>query len=218
MKRFFIAVLVISTFVFRLAYSQTPPGPTPDQALQKLVEGNQRFVDAKMKYPGQTPQRRKELTQGQHPFAAILGCSDSRVPLEVIFDQGLGDLFVVRVAGNTVDQLGLGSLEYATQVLGAPLILVLGHDQCGAVDATIKGKPLPGHIQDLANHLKPAVKLETCQKEKTPLECSINANVEFNVAQLLSSEPILAPLVKSGKLKVVGGRYDLQTGKVVLLK
>jgi len=213
----FILILIIGTFTLRPIFSQTPSSFTPDQALQKLMEGNQRYVEAKMKNPRQGAERREELTQGQNPFAVVLGCSDSRVPPEVIFDRGLGDLFVVRVAGNTVGNLGLGSIEYATQILGAPLILVLGHDQCGAVDAVLKGKPLPGHIQELADHLRPALKVEACQKEKVPLECSINANVDSNVAQLIGSGPVLAPLIKAGKLKVVGGRYDLKSGKVVLL-
>jgi carbonic anhydrase len=145
------------TLIFSISVAATsfaadaPPsgGPTPDQALQRLMEGNQRFVSGKVTHPSQSSARRSEISTGQKPFAAILSCADSRVPPELIFDQGLGDLFVVRVAGNTVNEEGLGSLEFGTKVLGAPLLLVLGHTKCGAVDAALQGKPLPGHISSV---------------------------------------------------------------------
>ncbi|MFO1518925.1 MAG: carbonic anhydrase [bacterium] len=215
MRKIFLSLVTLffvhSPLVFGDASSLTP-----DQALLKLKDGNKRFVEGKVLHPQQGTDRRTELTKGQAPFATILGCSDSRVPPEVVFDQGLGDLFIVRTAGNTFDNLALGSIEYSVAVLGSTLILVLGHDQCGAVKATMEGKPLPGHIEDIAKRIAPGLKDRTC-RIKDPLQCAIQANVEVIVAQLKDSSPILAPLVKAGKLKVVGGRYNLETGAVEML-
>jgi carbonic anhydrase len=194
------------------------PGVTPDQALQKLMEGNQRYVEGKMTHPQQGAERRKEVAQGQKPFAVILGCADSRTPPEVIFDQGLGDLFVVRAAGNVVDTMGLGSIEYATQVLGAPLIVVMGHSKCGAVDAALQKKPLPGHIQNLAEKIQGDLQGSSCKADANLLNCSIAANAQFISNELKNSEPVIAPLVKSGKVKVMSAVYDLETGKVEMMK
>jgi carbonic anhydrase len=177
------------------------------------MKGNQRFVAGKMLHPQQGADRRGALLEGQNPFAIILSCSDSRVPPEVIFDQGLADLFVVRVAGNTFTDLELGSIEYGAIVLKAPLLMVLGHDRCGAVEATLKDKPLPGHIEALAKRIKPDLKGKTCATNDK-LRCAIEANVESLVKQLQNSQPVLAPLVKEGKLVVVGARYNLETGVV----
>ncbi len=191
--------------------------PQADASLQKLSEGNKRFVEGKSIHPQQDAARRTEVAKGQKPFASILACADSRVGPEVLFDQGLGDLFVVRLAGNTIDDLALGSLEYGAAVLGSPLILVLGHESCGAVEATMQGKPVPGHIQKLVDHLKPDIQSKTPCALKTPLDCATHANVQNVAAKLRSSEPVLAPMVKEGKVKVVGGYYNLGTGKVEIL-
>lgn len=219
MRRIFCFVLV---FFFSTsagaASTETSPSLSPDQALQKLMEGNGRYVTGNKANPHQNAERRKEVAKGQSPFAVVLSCSDSRTPPEVIFDQGLGDLFVVRVAGNVLDTMGLGSIEYATQVLGAPLILVLGHSKCGAVDAAIQNKPLPGHIQALAEHIQGDLKGASCKKDSKLLECSITVNAQLIRDRLNTSEPVIAPLVKSGKVKVVSGIYDLETGKVEIMK
>lgn len=190
---------------------------TSDQALEKLMAGNQRFVAMKLNRPNQSTQRLKELTKGQQPFTAILSCSDSRVPPEIIFDQGLGDLFVVRVAGNTADAIAVGSLEYSTEILGAPLIVVLGHEKCGAVDATVSKAKVPGHIREVIAAIEPAVHNMQCE---TPdrLECGVEANVKRVVEQLRSSQPILAKRIQEGKLNILGGRYDLDTGAVEIMK
>lgn len=190
---------------------------TPDEALKKLVEGNQRFVAGTSIHPNQGEARRLEIAQGQNPFAVILGCADSRVPPKILFDQGLGDLFVVRVAGNTLDEIITGSVEYAAGVLNTPLILVLGHSKCGAVEAALKKQPLPGHIEWLANVIRGALVGSTCELKDQPT-CAIKWNVGWVVKQLRQSAPVLAPLVQSGKLKVVGGYYDLESGKVELLE
>jgi carbonic anhydrase len=194
------------------------PSIAPAEALSKLKEGNARYTSGNLQHPGQTAERRTELARTQHPFAAILCCSDSRVPPEVVFDQGIGDLFIVRVAGNVINDEGLGSLEYTVDHLGTRFILVLGHQRCGAVDAAretiaAKGKA-PGHIQSLVTAIKPVV--EATAKED--LEATIKANVKHVVDALRSSTPILKAEVDSGKIQVIGGYYSLDTGAVTFLE
>ena len=196
--------------------SQAKPD-TPDEALQRLIEGNRRFVSGSPIRPNQDEGRRVEVAESQNPFAVILGCSDSRVPPKILFDAGLGDLFVVRVAGNTLDEIILGSIEYGAGVLKAPLILVLGHSKCGAVDAALKSKSLPGHIEWLANVIRGSLVGSSCEVKSQPT-CAIKWNVGWVVQKLRQSAPVLAPLVQSGKLKVVGAYYDLQSGKVEILQ
>jgi carbonic anhydrase len=195
---------------------QKPQPVSPDAAIKRLVEGNQRFVEGKRLNPNQSRLRLQETAVGQYPFAAILGCSDSRVPAEIVFDQGLGDLFVVRLAGNIAAQEAIGSLEFATAVLGAQTIVVLGHARCGAVSAAVKGDPLPGRIGIFVEDIKPAV--ESIRKKTGNIEeNAIIANVQYQVARLAESSTILANLIKEGKLKIVGGHYDLAKGKITLL-
>jgi carbonic anhydrase len=195
-------------------------GPTSDQALKMLMDGNERFVSAKMEHPNQTEERRTDVAKGQHPFAVVLACADSRVGPEVIFDAGLGDLFVVRVAGNIADDATLGSIEYAVEHLGAPLIVVEGHSNCGAVQATVDtvaagGAAPGGHLGALIDPIKPAV---LAQKPGDDLlDRAINANVQNVRAQIEGDEP-LAHFIHDGKLKVVGGRYDLRSGQFKLLE
>jgi carbonic anhydrase len=193
---------------------------TPDEALKLLVEGNARYV------ANQPQQRdfsagRVSRTLGQAPFAAILGCADSRVAPELAFDQSPGDLFVVRVAGNFVTPDGLGSLEYGAAVLGTKLIMVLGHNSCGAVNATIealqKGNTLPGHIADLVRAMKPGIEQTLKQPGSDLAQRAVVANVQYNVDRLKTATPILADMVTKGGLRVVGGVYDLATGKVNLV-
>lgn len=189
---------------------------TGDRAWEMLKAGNQRYVDRKLSHPHQTAQRMVELAKGQHPFAIVLGCADSRVPPEIIFDQGLGDLFVIRVAGNIVDDAIAGSIEYAVEELHVPLLVILGHERCGAVTAAVKGGEVPGHISTLINAIKPAVK----SVKGLPgdlVENSVKANIKIVVSQLKSTQPIVSKLVKSNKLKIIGGRYDLDSGKVDLI-
>jgi carbonic anhydrase len=211
------------------------------EALSRLKEGNARFTAGNMQHPHesaddrkymakdsyenagtislgmtaeQAAKRRTELAKSQHPFAIILSCSDSRVPPGIVFDEGLGELFIVRVAGNVLNDEGLGSIEYGVDVLGARLIVVLGHQSCGAVDAAIKtiaskGKA-PGHIQSLVTAIKPVV-------DATPegnLDATIKANVKHVVDALRSSTPILKSRVDSGEVQVIGGYYTLDTGAV----
>jgi len=217
---------------------------SPPEAVSRLKEGNNRFIAGNMQHPHdskdereymaknsyenagmvalgmnseQAAKRRAELTKSQRPFAIILSCSDSRVPPELIFDEGLGDLFIVRVAGNVLNDEGLGSIEFGVEVLGARLIVVLGHQSCGAVDAAMKtvaakGKA-PGHIQSLVRAIQPVV-------EATPngdLDTMIKANVKHVSDALRSSTPILKARVDSGDVQVIGGYYTLDTGAVTFL-
>jgi carbonic anhydrase len=193
---------------------------SPDEALKRLVEGNARYA-ANAPRVQDFSAGRAARTQAQYPFAGLVSCADSRVAPELAFDQGLGELFVVRVAGNFVNQDGLASLEYGVKFLGVPLIMVLGHSNCGAVDAAIKvvkdGITLPGHLPELIANIKPAAEVALKENPKNPLETAVVENVRFNVRKLAQSTPIITEYIASGKLKVVGGVYDLATGKVALV-
>lgn len=196
---------------------RVPAAAGPEEVLAGLLEGNRRFAAGKPIHPRQDRERRSSLVPGQNPDAVILSCSDSRVPPEVIFDQGLGDLFVVRVAGNTFQDFELGSIEYGAKVLKAPLIVVLGHDRCGAVEAALGGKALPGHIEAVAKRIDRDIQNKTCPT-RDKLRCAIEANVRAVVDHLEHSRPVLAPLIRENGLKVVGARYDPATGRVELLE
>jgi carbonic anhydrase len=188
---------------------------TPDQALQRLMDGNKRFIQGKRENPHQNMSRLTEVAKGQKPFASILGCADSRVPSEIIFDEGFGDLFVCRVAGNIATREEIGSLEFGTLVLGSKVIMVLGHERCGAVDATIKGAQVPGQIASLIDAIKPAVE-KSANQPGDKLENAIKSNVLYQIEKLKAS-PVISQLIKEEKLKVVGGYYDLDTGAVTLV-
>ena len=189
--------------------------PSPVDALKKLMAGNQRFVQHQPQYPDQSAKRLQEVAQVQHPFATILSCADSRVPAEIVFDQGIGDLFDVRIAGNIATPEAIGSIEYAVVLLGTPLLLVLGHERCGAVTAAVKNEPLPGEISTFVNPILPAVKRVADQPGDT-VDNAVVANVRYQIEQLQRSS-LLNERLKSGQLKIVGGRYDLDTGKVSLI-
>ena len=193
---------------------QTDSGIT--EIVQKLIEGNKRFRLSSQIHPNQNAERRKELTQGQKPFAVIIGCSDSRVSPEVIFDQGLGDLFVIRVAGNIIDAVALGSIEYAAEHLGTQLIMVLGHSKCGAVTATVQGGHAPGHILNIVDAIKPSV--EKAKGHPGDLtDNTIRENVRRVTEQIRNSTPILSEMYKNGKVDVVSAYYNIDTGEVSLL-
>jgi carbonic anhydrase len=192
----------------------------PDNALARLLEGNARYV-ANAPANRDFSAGRAARSSAQHPIACIVGCADARVAPDFVFDQGPGDLFVVRVAGNFVNTDGLASLEYGVQVLGAPLILVLGHSNCGAVKATIDvmktNAALPGHLPTLIDAIRPAVDLAEKARAPDPLAEAIAQNVRHNVRRLEQAGPILAEAVASKAVRVVGGFYDIATGKVALL-
>jgi len=189
---------------------------TADSALAQLKLGNAHHVKHGYRHPHETAARLRQLASGQHPHAQILSCSDSRVPPELIFDQGLGDLFIVRVAGNVAGDTQLGSLEYGAEHLHIPLLVVLGHQRCGALTAALQGGEARGHISVLVNLLRPAVE-KSRGMPGDAIENAVKANVEMVVKQLRTSTPILAELVSQGKVKVVGAVYSLETGKVTWL-
>jgi len=203
-----------------LASTTPPPKPKnaigPEAALQRLIKGNQRYVAGHMKRHDFESER-PALAHGQNPYAGILSCADSRIAPEYAFDTGRGDVFVCRVAGNFANDESIASFEYGVAVLGLPLILVLGHGSCGAVDSTIKavkdGATFPGHIPTLIQALKPAVKA-SLKKPGNLLANATEENVRLNVEKLKNCGPILSQAVKEGRLKIVGGIYDLHDGHV----
>jgi len=203
--------------------TKAPPKPenvlSPDAALKRLMDGNARYVDGVARRHDFRHER-EALAGGQNPFAAVLSCADSRIAPEYAFDSGRGDLFVCRVAGNFAGTETIASLEYAVAVLNCPFILVLGHDACGAVEATLKslkdGKPPPGHIPSLVEALAPAAKAAQ-QQGGDVLNAAIRQNVLDTVAKVKSAAPILDAAVGQSKLKVAGGVYRLATGKVDLV-
>lgn len=190
----------------------------PAEALTKLKDGNKRFVAGKLQHPRQNPRRRTELANGQSPFAIVLGCADSRTSPEVVFDQGLGDVFVLRVAGNVLNDETIGSIEYAVEHLGTALIVVLGHERCGAVKAAKEtiaaGGEAPGHVQSLVKAIRPAVEAT----KDGDVEATCKRNVQDVVRALQASAPILKGKVDAGAVAVVGGHLDLDTGSVEFLK
>lgn len=190
---------------------------TADQSLERLMAGNARYLAGKSQYLDSVEERRKELVGGQAPFATILACSDSRVPVEILFDQGLGDIFVIRVAGNTLDDFVQASLDFATGVLKTPLVMVLGHEECGAVIASLEKETPPGALGSLVKQIRGALQEHQCPPEN-PLSCAIQDNVKWVVKQISVSQPTLGPLVASGKVKIQGAVYDLESGKVKLLE
>jgi carbonic anhydrase len=193
---------------------------TPEAALALLLEGNARYVANKPRERDFSAERASRA-KGQAPFAAILGCADSRIAPELAFDQSPGDLFVVRVAGNFVTTDGLGSLEFGAAVLGTKLIMVLGHSSCGAVNATVaaiqKGNVLPGHIADLVRAMKPGIEPVVSQSGADLEQRAVIANVRHNVEVLKQAKPILADMVAKNAIRVVGGIYDLASGKVTVV-
>lgn len=207
-----------------LSFAGEGAGIGPDQALQKLLDGNRRFVENRMTLPksSDAPAREK-LVKGQSPYAIVLSCSDSRVPPEVVFDQGLGDIFVVRVAGNVPDPIVLGSIEYGVEHLKAPLIVVLGHKRCGAVTAAVESEGTPeGNIGAIVREIAPAVaqaRKEATGKDKAALvETAVVDNVKRVAASLTHQSAVLHECAKEGKVKIVPAEYDLDTGKVALIK
>ena len=194
----------------------------PDEVWKELMAGNRRYVTAKPARPHQTGPRRVELAKGQHPPVIVLSCSDSRVPPEIVFDQGLGDMFVVRVAGNVVDDDVLGSIEYAVEHLGSSLVVVMGHQSCGAVRAVVDNGAAEGHIVPLVKHIAPVVaeakkKADGCADPKSLLDASISANVRQSV-RLLKDDETLSKFLAEHKIKIMGARYQLDSGKVQVVE
>src|SRR5947209_2554329 len=244
---FIVVSLLGGNHLARAADPTHPDQPivSPAEAISRLKEGNGRYTSGNQQHPHessderkhmatnsyenagmiflgmtaeQAAKRRAELTKSQHPFATIVSCSDSRVPPEIVFDEGLGDLFVVRVAGNVIDDHSVGSIEYSVDHLAVRLIVVLGHQRCGAVKAAketiaAKGKA-PGHIESLVKAIRPAVEATV----NGDVEATTEANVKNVVQALRTSTPILKSKVDSGEVRVIGGYYSLDTGSVTFLE
>lgn len=189
---------------------------TPQQVLDELIAGNKRFVENKPEGRNQDYIRLVEVSQGQKPLVSILGCADSRVPIEVVFDRGLGDLFVVRDAGNIATPEEIGSLEYGTYVLGSKVLMVMGHEKCGAVKAALDGKPLPGQIGSIVEAIAPSIDRANQDDSEDFYIKTIKDNVMLQVKRVNES-PLVQELVQKGKLIVVGAYYKLRTGEVSLL-
>jgi len=221
----------ISIAATRMASGGSRPGrataaqtsSTGDQALARMLDGNKRFASGEASAPRREPKHFRTLVAAQHPYTVVIACSDSRVVPEILFDAGLGDIFAVSVAGNVVDSAGVvvtGSIEYAIAELNVPLVMVLGHSDCGAVKSAMKKieakEALPGDIDGLVDLIEPAV-LISKGRAGDPLDNAIRENVVIGVQRLKTLDPIIAPAVKAGKVKVVGGVYDLATGKVALI-
>ena len=210
-------ILPIAGIVYAQHAAAPAAGPTADAALAELKAGNEHHAAKRYEHPHETADRQQELASGQHPDASVLACADSRVPPEIVFDQGLGDLFVIRVAGNVAGDDELASLEYAAEHLNVPLIVVLGHQKCGGVTAAVQGGEAPGHLPALMKLLQPAVE-KTKGTPGDPVANAVRANVQMVVEQLRASKPLLGQLAAAGKMKVVGGVYSLDTGRVDWLR
>ena len=226
-------ILGLVSCIAGAAFATTAPSMSPDEALQKLMAGNQRYVKNQMtgsKLCDVTT--RKALANSQKPYAIILSCSDSRIPPELVFDQGLGEIFVVRVAGNIIDPVVLGSIEYAAEHLGSPVIMVLGHERCGAVTATVnaKGKP-EGNIGAIVKAISPSVQVAAkdckacngdakCKESKKDefIECAITTNVKLVSKALTKKSPVLKHLADQKKIKIIAAKYDLDDGLVTVLQ
>jgi carbonic anhydrase len=193
------------------------PNLSPEAALAQLMAGNRRFVKNKQQNPNQTLVRIQDVAAGQTPFAAVLGCADSRVPIEILFDQGIGDIFAVRDAGNVATQGAIASLEFGTLVLGAKVLMVIGHQDCGAVISTMKQLEVPGSIGLILDNIKPAIQPYLGKGEDlTAIQKATEANVRHQIQQLNQS-PILVQLQTEQKLKIVGAYSNFTTGEIILL-
>jgi carbonic anhydrase len=189
----------------------------PDEVLRSLLDGNLRFVEHHENHPHQSAKRMQELAQGQHPVATILSCADSRVPAELLFDVGLGDVFNVRVAGNVVNPEVIGSLEYAVALLNTPLLIVLGHERCGAVTAAVQHQSVPGSIGAFVRDIEPAIELAGIHESDelgVAIDKTVIANVHLQLDRLLERSDLIRDRISNGSLKVVGARYDLDSGAV----
>lgn len=193
--------------------------PADKGSLDQLMEGNQRFASHHARHPHASANRMKEIATGQHPTVAVICCSDSRVPPEIIFDQGLGDMFVVRTAGNLLGGLEIGSLEYAVEHLGVKQLLVMGHRECGAVKAFIQGGDLPGHIRDIVDSLRAEQEImQLSPNDHALLEHCIRANILHGIHQLKKESALIREKIEKGELSITAACYDIKKGTVEVIE
>lgn len=219
MKKIFLMSTILFSFlaVTNVCYAHNLENLSAQEALTKLKKGNERFVKLHQRHPDESKQRRKEMLKGQHPFAIILSCSDSRVPLELIFDQGLGDLFEIKNAGNVLDDHVIGSIEYAVMHCGVKLIVIMGHQDCGAIAATLSGVSETKYIKSLEDSIQPAV--EQCKLKGLEVNSDnvVKAHVMQDIEELMEQDHYLVDYMKKHKVKIVPAYYHLDTGKVEFL-
>ena len=220
MRKTFILLAFLFAFFLKAnaCYAHNLENLSAQEALDKLKKGNKRFVQLQQKHPDESKQRRKEMLKGQHPFVVILSCSDSRVPLELIFDQGLGDLFEIKNAGNVLDNHVIGSIEYAVMHCGVKLIVIMGHQDCGAINATLSGVSETKYIQSLEDSIQPAV--EQCKLNGLEVNSDnvVKAHVMQDIEELMAQDHDLVKYMKEHNVKIVPAYYHLDTGKVDFLK
>lgn len=220
MKKIFVSSLVALGLVFSnsICYAHNIDNISAKDALKKLKDGNERFVQLHMKHPDASKKRRKAMLNGQHPFVVILSCSDSRVPPELIFDQGLGDIFEIRNAGNVLNKHVIGSIEYAVMHCGVKLIVIMGHQDCGAINATLSGVSETEYIQALENSIQPAV--EDCKKKGLEVNSDnvVKAHIMQDINELLEQDVELVKYMKKNDVKIVPAYYHLDSGKVDFLQ
>lgn len=214
MKKLFYFIL-ICTLLTNISFAHE--NVSADDALNKLIAGNERFVKLKEKHPDNTVKRRHEMLKGQHPFVVILSCSDSRVPPELIFDQGLGDIFEIRNAGNVLDEHVIGSIEYAIMHCGVKLIVIMGHQDCGAIAATLSGKSETKYIKSLEDSIQPAI--ENCKKQGQEVNSDnvVKEHVMQDIKELLEQDTQLVKFMKENNIKIIPAYYHLDSGKVEFL-
>jgi carbonic anhydrase len=218
MHKKLIWLIVATLFMACNADKATVEADAQTDALYRLLDGNQRFVHQQAKHPDESMGRVHEIASSQHPFAVVVCCSDSRVAPEIVFDQGLGDLFVVRTAGNMLSGIEIGSIEYAVTHLQASLVFVMGHENCGAVKAFIEGGDIPGHIKEIVDSIGREDEVrKIALNDAHRLEHVVNANALHACRQLIRQSPLLQNVFAENKLTVVAGVYGLQNGKVTLL-
>lgn len=219
MRNILFSIGLISTFVFNIStsFAHNIDNLSADEALKKLKQGNKRFVKLHQKHPDENAKRRKEMLNGQHPFVIILSCSDSRVPPELIFDQGLGDIFEIRNAGNVLNDHVIGSIEYAVMHCGVKLIVIMGHQDCGAINATLSGVSETKYIKALEDSIQPAV--EKCILENLEVNSDnvVKAHVMQDIEELMEQDHELVEYMKKHKVKIVPAYYHLDSGKVEFL-
>lgn len=219
MKRILFSLALMLSMVLNanICFANHSDNLSAQEALQKLIDGNERFVTLKEKHPDDTKERRREMLKGQHPFVAILSCSDSRVPPELIFDQGLGDIFEIRNAGNVLDEHVIGSIEYAVMHCGVKLIVIMGHQDCGAINATLSGKSETKYIKSLEDSIQPAI--EECKKHGHEVNSDnvVKEHVIQDINELMTQDTDLVKYMKENNVIIVPAYYHLDSGKVEFL-
>ncbi|MDP1844323.1 MAG: carbonic anhydrase [Sediminibacterium sp.] len=225
-----VSIVKISIFILSiLCYSSCKQPSQPKQAmetsiknetpLERLMNGNIRFANAKSIHPDESLERLKSVVKEQHPFAIIVCCSDSRVSPELLFDQGVGDIFTIRTAGNIIGNVELGSIEYAVEHLNVKLIMIMGHESCGAVDAFVKGGVAPGHIKDIIDSLKAEIEIKAiAANDPNRLDDCVIANVLHGIKQLKMQSNIISEKLENKELEIVGARYDLHNFNVKIFR